>query len=1777
MTVKAPQWRPEPLYSPFRRRADHCTRSTHIALIETEFMTASPLATGGAGPNLEAEVAVHYLAALLVGGAARGLTNGRVVDVLFQRASLGSPLDDIVIKCETPAGVARLDVQVKRTLSFTPGDEEFGAVLLQCWKTMSLPGAFGPAHRMAVAVEIAPKKTRTDYVRVALWAQASPDAADFFRRLEEPGLSSGPMRTFVHTVRELLTTQIDRHNAGIGSTQSGVSLEDVSDERLWTLLKQFLIIDFDLTLGTQSRDRASAIELLRRAVPDESPVKARALYEHLLTVVAQGTQTAGGFTETTLRDMLRRNGVELAASSSARSDIRRLDEHSDLVLDAIEEAIATVTLDRTDLADTLVERMNEGSVTFLTGVAGAGKSALLRRAALTRRSEGPVLAFSGDRITDVQGWNGLALLLGVGSSLPDLLTSVAGAARPCLVIDGVDRVMSAGGRLAINDVLAQMAKAPPNPDGTSRWSVVVTTRRETLNTVLGWLRPRELTTNREPIYLEVPELNDDEAEALSRQLPRLAPILQAPRVLAVARNPYFLRAIEQSIRVGTGAAASAPATSWVTEADVMRVWWEDLIGQGGTRDRQEALHIIGERALAQRSRRLTGVGVPPSTLESLEQDGVLKRDPNSDTYWFGHDIIEEWVESRVLARQEDALQFLKSIGDPFWAAGALEIHAAASLETAGASAWLSLVERAESTNSTWTDVIVSAPLRSARIRSILPQIEGDLLAFNGKRLTTLLRSARTKHTRRNESLEALMASVDMTPEARESLLLDYALPDGVVWPSVMQWLVPHLPSLPVGARDEASHVMLTWQRLLWTGFPFRREVGEAALAWMAPPQSPPKGLIVRYGRSDYFHRLRDIVAFSADAVPERIPNFLRDLVAGEREDCARWLGDGVFPGLMTYTPAAFTDFALDVLVPRWREREPVARTSTTRFARSAGVLGEDEEWQHLQLHLGGAFLGASHKKGPFLTFLNTNEHEALRLISILVNRATMSNLRNDAFHSNASPVDIVLRDASTGLTQRLSGDARIFQWYRPNGGAPFPVLSALMALEVWMEQQIESGREPEELFRTVLAPSTSVATLGVCVGVALAYPDQCLAAAASWVSLPLVWIYDIARLSTDRMGHVDVGAMMGISDPAAPLLRERDTRPQRRVDIRSLIPHYLLRQHEPLGATVLKAVRDFVTDLSPLAPAQVSDQEAVREYVEYVRPFAALGDPTNYRYVRLSDGRVAIEYVLTPELEARQARAMQNLEAQSAIFSLHLWADRSSAGVPHESMTASDAMARAQELLRGSPLHNALKTEDSSLLYKVEAIVGTAAAILAIPLRAGAPEPERIWARAIIRDLALQIPDVGDPHADYARVGLLKRLASGLIGILLAGEGDADVRVSVLRLAIIGESRVADQVYASLPGLWDAEIVLCKNLVALAFGDATERRGWLGGPHGARSPDSQRRRDEIETNLRAGRLPDSLSLGGAIPPQTSASSTGVDSHGADIADFYPSLAMRGLRAVPLHRVADGSEREWVVKATVEVLDIVARTYQAVSGSFGSQHPFGVSLGRELGGWLAQLITDGIDEGRAKKEILARLEASWPATAELTEGVLLGLATHSLTKTPIPAQALSLWRDIARWAIPENALVPGEARRLPQDHERALSAFVHVHYDSAIFTESWNNAPALVDVYGRWVESVGHSEWGFRALVRFLRAGGQRIDPVLQLRWITSCVAGVGARTARVAFWSRHEMGEATAQLLAALWRRSSGIILADAEASTNLASLLDELASCGIPIARATRSLIERA
>ncbi len=952
------------------------------------------------------------------------------------------------------------------------------------------------------------------------------------------------------------------------------------------------------------------------------------------------------------------------------------------------------------------------------------------------------------------GWDGLAATLQLQERLDELILSLSGTTRPCFILDGADRIEGDGPRRAINDLLDAIGQLPKDPEGRSRWGKVITLRSEMLGSVQEWLD----LTGPDVEILQVPGLSEGDVAALANERPHLAWILAAPQVGPVVRNPFFLRTLEE-VPARDSASSSRP----VTEVEVHELWWHRFVGKNRDRGRQQLLIQLGEEWLARNVRRFPNRDFAPDIVRGLERDDILRYHRTTDSFVFGHDILEEWTAVRVLRQREpDALGYLQQLGNSFWAWRPLQLLACMRLEDEyGVERWKDLLVAAEGlpeASSRWTDAVLTAPFRSARLQELMPGV-GEVLQENGgSRLLHFLRSLRTQAIEPNRTLEKRLREASQSSPRVDGLILKLGEPLKAQWIPVLTWLVPRLFDFPESCREEASQVMAIWERATRAEGPFRREIAEAALAWRlallpvdghrryAPREAEP-----------YFERLRDIIVASTDAVPERIPEIFAHLRATEgTEDLKRWLAAAPVRRLIQQAPAAYAEFTLDVLVPQWRQKRP-REMPLSRQAPFPFTIGKDidPEWKSLRRDY--AFSPESRRVEPFLSVLEADEAAGLHLISTLVDRATASRLRESKLkgYSRLGPNSIVL--SLPAGKRKFLGGRLIYLWSRSTSEAPPSVRCALTALNLWMKQQIESGRNAQELFATGLSVSRSIAFVATCVSAFAAYPDRCFRAAVPFVTHPFIWDCDYG--------------------------------------IRSYIRPYIFSADKEISDYVRSKVRRFPN-----------------------RIFAAHADPKNYYE---QDGQVWFK----PPTKLLEPHGQQHLANKTRYIQLLSWIHEvAKQSQNFGSFTVAQAIERAKELQQPDDFSSLLSrhADDYERMERLGAIVGAATTVLRLDLPGVIDLGQLPWCEEMLI-AAAQTPC--DEEAGWRSVlpgDFILAAAQGLLFLLENGHAGERNRNAFFDLLLRPEGEIVDFVFGKVPALWNLEPIFCHNAVARELALAVE-------------------------------------------------------------------------------------------------------------------------------------------------------------------------------------------------------------------------------------------------------------------------------------------------------------------------------------------------------------------
>lgn len=734
-----------------------------------------PSATGPAGPIFEAKVGALYMLAMLKGAAAHGLPDARIERIALQGAPDGNPLDDVIVHgCLHDGAPATLEVQVKRDIAFSPKDPVFMNVVEQIADVIKKPGFATERYELAVATGKITGVISGPYQELLSRARSHASAETFFKHLNQTGLASDDMRTFVETLRGHLKHFGAQHD----------------DATVWQVLRRFQILYFDFiapgsTVESLARDRCA--DILHAETKDQ----AANFWDALILRSAEIAADGGDATAASLTDYFK-GRFRFEGDSRYHLVRAAVADASDLALKDVATSVLGVSLPRSAQMDAIRTAIAT-NLRFIEirGDAGVGKSALLKRFALEVARESRVLAVTPGRISP-GGWDAMRSRLKFDGGPEDFLRDLASDGGGWLFVDNLD-FYTPSERSTINDLLRAAARVPG--------FVVIATARARFGLDEGsWLDADALTALGKAMPVRVEPIDDDELEQLRHADPRLYALLAPDHpASAVTRNLYLLSRL---LRLPEEEAQRH------TEIEMATTWWKSSGGdpsEATARARGRVLRDLGERAI-RGNITFDVTGLDATAIDALVAAEVLS-DFGNDRVAFRHDVLREWVVANVIANDTSkiALLPLAVLGSPVQLRG-VELAARVAIEEArNSAAWRQILDAVsgEGSHAVWRRAVILALVHSEAAKQSIVLMGDALLADDAAVLRELI---------------PIMTAVDVRP-ARDFLPpgVDpavipegFTIPSGPAWPHLILWVLSQGSKLPLKALPEVVELCISW-------------------------------------------------------------------------------------------------------------------------------------------------------------------------------------------------------------------------------------------------------------------------------------------------------------------------------------------------------------------------------------------------------------------------------------------------------------------------------------------------------------------------------------------------------------------------------------------------------------------------------------------------------------------------------------------------------------------------------------------------------------------------------------------------------------------------------------------------------------------------------------------------------------------------------------------------------------------------------------------------------
>jgi hypothetical protein len=1289
-------------------------------------------ATGGGGYTFADKVAAVFLAQMLGCKFPLEPDFGPVTELHFETRDSGHVLDDLLLVLRRGNDEIRCVVSVKSNRQLTKAgfNSEFVQDAWEEWRAGDGTN-FDPAKDiLGLIVGVIDEPTLHEWQELQKQA-TSTTPERLSARLQNDGQSSAVQRAIFESLRK---------------APNGNVPDAVETARLVSRLRVLRFSD----------DREGEyINLCADIVRAGTVEEGAKLWSRLLHLASENRSTGGYFDLPKLIRVLRPD-FELQDYPDFKNDWSKIESVATENIRAVRNVIGSgIQLARQDEKARLATEVGAHNVVVITGESGSGKSAVVSQLVSAGGIFRRTVWFSAEQLSKTSQAE-LANAFNLNHTITELIGN-SGVHGCALVIDGFERFEGEARRRAIELVRAV------KEEGFVRWKVILTCQPQSLASALDALTEAGIA-DAHRVDFEKPKLKEiiDAVEAV----PGMRLLLLRTELQPILRN---LMVLDWVLRADIAQRVSV-SRPWIGETELIDSIWDRWVGSGSMNlARDSLLRTLGQRE----GERLSGavhVNIIPANelplLGAFAQEGLIR--VSLPSVQFAHDLMGDWARFRILSfAGNDAPQKIRILAHiPRWGR-AIRLYAQSLAEHGGGLAnWKTAStqlagEDAESRLA--SDLFLDGLLFAANSVSLLEQVWPDLIADKGQILHRLLK--RLMHV---ASFPDWRIGGLENAKLAEQYEAWFRIPQPLYWIPVLHVLNRHAKDVATHALIQASEICALWLRTMPTGMPGRQEAGALALELAKEAQ----GLVaegMHFGDKDKV--IYEALLSAALEFPDEVAQIALELCgrrnepthaiqraldeqdrqAKLREDWRKknpeesrkkrmpvpgmsWHREGPMrpPAVdgplrevsESFQSAVMEMAALDGLI--------AVRPDVAREVLLAVCIEEPRppdpynDGLHLRERLGLADwrrgYPAMYWKGPFLRFLQAAPAQGLDAIVRLVNYATTRWIEDGLgrepteeerkrygfeFEFNGKPVCWV-------------GDANVYAWHRYLRMHGDTVECALMALEKWLYEEIESQRSITQWMQYIFDHGTSAAFAGLLVSVGLRY--HALFASVLQPLLGNFYVYECQMsLATNEGGETWTISLAGQPQEVIKLAADWNRMPHRRYLLRDIATALML-QHKG----TLEYLSTRKTEWAKLRQGS----EKSRLDMEF---FLARFDPANYTETPQEDGRVMITMRWPAHLEKIAQESQEESKLKMLALGLALRARRLLEG--QETLRPDELpefAAQVQQLANWKDSSD----DGSQEHYRISSIAG-GLAVLVIKHRAWLSQNADLekWCLATLRDL----------------------------------------------------------------------------------------------------------------------------------------------------------------------------------------------------------------------------------------------------------------------------------------------------------------------------------------------------------------------------------------------------------------------------------------------------------
>jgi hypothetical protein len=1162
--------------TPSARRAKKTGRKPVKTAVVRSSTTRS---TAGPGFDFEDRVAAWLLLKALMGQPLPGI-GGTAARLQMQVEALGWHIDDILLTSPAaPEGARRLAISCKSNAQVTNTGLPVDFVA-RCWRQWFKPDP-NPIQRDKDSLALVTRGTNTAFM--ATWSELKNAAPG-----NDMALAVGRMR--VASKQQAMFDSVKSP-----ATDAGVT---VSDANVVALVNAIIVLPLDFHIADSENER-QAIAHCRTLLTNGTLAEGARLWKELVEQAA-GVRLGSGTLD--VSDLWRRlrASFPLKDHPNFKPSWRKLRALTADYKATIETGLSTgISLDRESEIDELVAAVSQEAECVIFGESGSGKSALVKVMLDARFPDVEQIWFGPDNL-DLALNEATREGLGIGQPL-NLVLDATTHTENFLVIDAAER-LTRSCTLKVKALIADlMARSAAGAKPT--WRVLIVTQTD------AWVNGtvQELASTATPKNFPVKLLAEGSVKEVLRATSGLDWLATHADAVSALTN---FRTLAWVVQATAHFQDSGGALSLTDIADRLWLHWTE-----SKPSVQRLLLRLGEReASFEHSFALSEFeSGDAAVLDDLPFACPLRRAETSGRIQFQHDLAADWARfQRLKEIQDDTAKWTVLAGNPFWH-GALRMLGQLLLRkpVGDRTAWDVAFEAAEKEREAVPladHVLLDALFLDRNAEAFLDARINMLLENNGSRLLRLVNRFEHVATVSRASAEVFTRFRDI------SLYLEAQFRTPVIgrWPAMARFLAKHRERIAKLASPAIASLCERWLTSLpptlenGVATPYRREFAELALAsaremqlihakhvmvvgesetrlyqaaFAGAPDLPAEvsewALEMARRRPEHKDIVAQVKAFRIEQAKEHKERLKTDAEYRKRHERRKnlpvsigsfserlppWpLGangriEGHFREAVLHSISFQTlmrtlpDVASEVLMACIIEDEPERQFgSRSQLDRELGIESDHQGYP------------TAPWKSPFYAFLQINADAALESFHRLINFSTerwVQSVSGNGF--SLTPLSLRLGD---GTTREYAGNAWLFRWSHENSLFLGQLHSALAALERWLCDLVDAGKDIAPEIGALLRATNSVAVLGVLVNVGKHKPELFKGPLRPLLALCQAYEWDAARAKANNYSF-DAFAWVRSGEFVFEMAKAWCFVPYRQTRLRDIVPTMILGDKE---------------------------------------------------------------------------------------------------------------------------------------------------------------------------------------------------------------------------------------------------------------------------------------------------------------------------------------------------------------------------------------------------------------------------------------------------------------------------------------------------------------------------------------------------------------------------------------------------------------------------------------